>query len=208
MLYLYLVRHGQTVWNTEKRMQGSQDSPVTEKGLRHARALGERVKDIDFQRMYTSTSKRTEDTAKAIAGTRDIPLVKDALFCEMALGEWEGKKQEEVEKTEPEQLHAYFHQPAAYKPSAGESFTELETRAKEALHMLIRRHASGHILVVSHSVFILMLLNIVKQRELTELWNSSYIHDTSLTVLAVDDNGNITIEKEGDGSHRDMIASL
>ncbi|MBT2573649.1 hypothetical protein J7E26_06735 [Bacillus sp. ISL-51] len=48
----------------------------------------------------------------------------------------------------------------------------------------------------------------MKQRELSELWNSSYIHDTSLTVLAVDEKRDITIEKEGDGSYRDMIASL
>lgn len=112
MLSLYIVRHGQTEWNTEHRMQGWQDSDLTAEGLRRARALGERLKHTDFQKVYICTSKRTEDTAKAILGNRQVPFEKEDLFREMPLGPWEGKKQEDIEKEEPERLHAYFHQPA------------------------------------------------------------------------------------------------
>ncbi|MCY8856989.1 histidine phosphatase family protein [Bacillus atrophaeus] len=208
MLYLYIVRHGQTEWNTEHRMQGWQDSDLTAEGLRRARALGERLKHTDFQKVYISTSKRTEDTAKAILGNRQVPLEKEDLFREMSLGTWEGKKHEDIEKEEPERLHAYFHQPTAYQPADGETFEELEQRVKRALQMLTDRHQSGNVLLVTHSVFILMLLNIVKKRGISEVWNSSYIHDTSLTLLTIDAAGTITIKKEGDGEHRESTVSL
>ncbi|MCY7919778.1 histidine phosphatase family protein [Bacillus vallismortis] len=64
MLHLYIARHGQTQWNVEKRMQGWQDSDLTELGLYNARALGERLPDIEFNQVYISPSKRTEETAK------------------------------------------------------------------------------------------------------------------------------------------------
>lgn len=98
MLHLYIARHGQTHWNVEKRMQGWLDSGVTELGLYNARALGERLKDIEFNQVYISPSKRTEETAKAILGSRRLPLVKDRIFREMSLGPWEGKKQEDIER--------------------------------------------------------------------------------------------------------------
>jgi probable phosphoglycerate mutase len=79
MLHLYIARHGQTHWNVDKRMQGWLDSSLTELGLYNARALGKRLKDIEFNQVYISPSKRTEETAKAILGSRRLPLVKDRI---------------------------------------------------------------------------------------------------------------------------------
>ncbi len=73
MLHLYIARHGQTQWNVEKRMQGWLDSDLTELGLYNARALGERLKDIELNQVYISPSKRTEETAKTILGSRRPP---------------------------------------------------------------------------------------------------------------------------------------
>ncbi|MEC1652355.1 histidine phosphatase family protein [Bacillus vallismortis] len=64
MLHLYIARHGQTQWNVEKRMQGWLDSDLTELGQYNARALGERLRDNEFNQVYISPSKRTEETAK------------------------------------------------------------------------------------------------------------------------------------------------
>lgn len=80
MLHLYIARHGQTQWNVEKRMQGWLDSDLTELGLYNARALGERLKDIELNQVYISPSKRTEETAKTILGSRRPPLVIDHIF--------------------------------------------------------------------------------------------------------------------------------
>ncbi len=64
MLHLYIARHGQTQWNVDKRMQGWQDSDLTELRQYNARALGKRLRDIEFNQDYISPSKRTEETAK------------------------------------------------------------------------------------------------------------------------------------------------
>ncbi|MEC1615355.1 histidine phosphatase family protein [Bacillus mojavensis] len=205
MLHLYIARHGQTHWNVEKRMQGWLDSGVTELGLYNARALGERLKDIEFNQVYISPSKRTEETAKAILGSRRLPLVKDRIFREMSLGPWEGKKQEDIERDEPDLFHAYFHHPEAYRQPGCETFFDLESRVRLALQTILDSHSSGNVLLVTHFVFILMLLNIIKGRGIHDIWNSAYIHDTSLSLVEFDENGTAKLVKEGDGEHRKPI---
>ena len=79
MLTLYLTRHGETEWNVQKRMQGWQDSPLTEKGRRDAVLLGKRLESVEFAAIYTSTSGRTVETAELIRGERFIDVQTRAL---------------------------------------------------------------------------------------------------------------------------------
>lgn len=72
MITLYITRHGETEWNTEKRMQGWSDSNLTVKGGEHAALLGNRLKEVSFDAIYSSPSKRTELTAGLIKGDKDI----------------------------------------------------------------------------------------------------------------------------------------
>jgi broad specificity phosphatase PhoE len=73
MIKLYITRHGETIWNTEKRMQGWLDSNLTENGKKNAEALGERLKDIEFEAIYSSPSQRTKTTTELVKGDRAIP---------------------------------------------------------------------------------------------------------------------------------------
>jgi len=68
---IYFVRHGQTVWNVEKRFQGLSDSPLTELGITQAKLLGEKLKDIKFDKFYSTSLKRANDTANYIKGNRE-----------------------------------------------------------------------------------------------------------------------------------------
>ncbi|QIW79541.1 histidine phosphatase family protein [Bacillus tequilensis] len=208
MLHLYIARHGQTQWNVEKRMQGWMDSDLTELGLYNACALGERLKDIELNQVYISPSKRTEETAKNVLGSRRPPLVIDHMFREMSLGSWEGKKQEDIERDEPDLFRTYFHYPEAYRQQGSETFFDFENRVRLALQTILDSHASGNVLLVTHSVFILMLLNIIKGRRINDIWNSAYIHDTSLSLVEFDENGTAEIIIEGDGKHRKPISAF
>lgn len=127
MLHLYIARHGQTQWNVEKRMQGWLDSDLTELGLYNARALGERLKDIELNQVYISPSKRTEETAKTVLGSRRLPLVKDHMFREMSLGSWEGKKQEDIERDEPDLFMLIFIIPKLIASRDVKRFLTLKT---------------------------------------------------------------------------------
>ena len=63
---IYLVRHGETIWNTEGRIQGWKNSNLTEKGIEDAKALGKYLRDVDFQCAFTSPFQRAIDTTKFI----------------------------------------------------------------------------------------------------------------------------------------------
>lgn len=75
MLNIYLVRHGETEWNIEKRLQGWQDSNLTEKGIEDANALHDHLIDIKFDAIYSSSSKRAFKTAEIIAGNRKLEVI-------------------------------------------------------------------------------------------------------------------------------------
>ncbi|MBS5823829.1 MAG: histidine phosphatase family protein, partial [Clostridium argentinense] len=87
---LYITRHGQTKWNTEKRMQGFKNSDLTEKGINNAKKLGKALENIEFSRVYSSPLGRTMDTSKYILGDRNIEIVTADYLKEINLGTWGG----------------------------------------------------------------------------------------------------------------------
>ena len=72
---IFLARHGQTVYNIEKRIQGWSDSPLTDLGINQAKQLGEYLKDIDFNIAYSSDAKRALETLKLAIADRDIDII-------------------------------------------------------------------------------------------------------------------------------------
>ena len=97
MLNLFLVRHGQTKWNVEKRLQGFLDSDLTELGVFQAEKLGERLSEVEFSKIYVSPRGRTLKTAKLVAGNKENELLTDDRLQEMNFGSLEGKEFETIE---------------------------------------------------------------------------------------------------------------
>ncbi|MEH7348528.1 histidine phosphatase family protein [Gottfriedia acidiceleris] len=93
-IHLYLIRHGETYLNRYKRMQGWADSPLTEEGKLVAIECGNRLSDIQFDRVYTSDSGRTVETAELILQQNnfEIPVIrKTKAFRESFFGSFEGE---------------------------------------------------------------------------------------------------------------------
>ena len=90
--HLYIVRHGETVWNTLDKMQGVKDSPLTDKGKHHAERMGEKLKalDTDFSVLYTSDLGRAFDTATLINSSLNLDLKTDKRLRERNMGVFEG----------------------------------------------------------------------------------------------------------------------
>ncbi|MFD2444746.1 histidine phosphatase family protein [Bacillus sp. CGMCC 1.16607] len=201
MINLYITRHGETVWNTQKRMQGWSDSDLTENGIRNALSLGERLKDIDFTAIYSSPSDRTKKTADLIKGERDISILLDKDLREIHMGEWEGQTVSFIEKNFPNEHYSFWNTPHLYKTETGESFDELRNRVNNFLNRLQEMYTSGNILIVTHAVVIKTILAIFKDYPTEKLWTPPFIHDTSLTnVELIGEKKNFIIE--GDLSHR------
>ncbi len=87
----YVIRHGQTEWNIEKRLQGHQDSPLTPLGIAQAQERALTLKDVPFDEIFSSDLFRAQHTAQIIALDRQIALKTSQLLREGTLGKYEGK---------------------------------------------------------------------------------------------------------------------
>ncbi|WP_409291368.1 histidine phosphatase family protein [Peribacillus sp. SCS-37] len=189
MLNLYIVRHGETEWNTEKRMQGWLDSPLTENGKASALLLGEKLKDVKLDAIYSSTSGRASVTAELIRGERQLPLYLDDLLREMRLGDWEGETHRSIEENYASDFHAYWHTPHLFRCTGSETFSETKERAEEMLEKIKEKHPSGSILIVTHAVIIKCLYAIFRNLPVAGIWEPPFIHNTSLTQVEMNDSG-------------------
>ena len=98
MVTVYLTRHGQTVWNLDKRLQGSGNSELTDHGIEQAEQLKKRVDSIQLDTIYTSPLERARKTANIIRGNRNIEIIEVDAFKEISFGEYEGHTEEELLK--------------------------------------------------------------------------------------------------------------
>ena len=155
---LYLLRHGQTAWNLERRMQGSKNSVLTALGRAQAAAMGralaaELAREPGPTIFLRSPLGRTCETA-AIVG-RELGLDAsawrdDPRLAELCYGDWEGFTSAEIEVSHPNAMASWRADPEGFCPPGGESHAELRRRSAEALADII---ASGtRTVVVSHGV--------------------------------------------------------
>ena len=106
MSTIYIVRHGETLWNAEGRIQGHTDVDLTEKGREQARATARRLSGIPFHVAYSSDMSRTRDTALVILGERSTPLHSVPELREYNKGVFEGLTPEEYRRRYPDLFQA------------------------------------------------------------------------------------------------------
>lgn len=182
---LYLIRHGKTQWNLEKRMQGSQNSPLTQDGIDQAMKLSEKLRTIEFDVYLTSSSKRAQETAQLVFPNNTI--VDHSAFTEINMGSWEGKTFQEIEALNPTQWHNFFKDPLAFEPDSGESFEELYDRVSDALNELLIEFKGQSIAIVSHRITIKMMIEYLLKGSMQELGEAEDILPNSLTIIEVND---------------------
>ncbi|WP_045524619.1 histidine phosphatase family protein [Neobacillus niacini] len=204
MITLYITRHGETEWNREKRMQGWLDSNLTENGIKNAVSLGERLKDIELTAIFSSPSGRTKATTNFIRGERNIPVIYDEDLKEIKLGEWEGKTHSSIKEMYEDEFESYWNTPNQFTTVGGETFEETRERAVRVLNRIKREYKSGNILIVTHSVLIKCMYSFFKNASIETLWEPPFIHDTSLTIVEMNENG-YEIVVAGDISHRETV---
>lgn len=197
---LYLVRHGETEWNTEKRMQGHKDSPLTENGKLQTSWLGEVLHDIEFDAIYASSSNRTKQTAEIVRSNRNLPIILSDNLKEIYMGEWEGRLTHEVEEEYPEDYYNFWYNPNIYKPKIGETFYDVQNRAIPEINNIITKHSGKNILVVTHTVTLKIIMSTFENRSISNLWDPPYIHPTSLSCVEIIDD-KYSIKLYGDTTH-------
>ncbi len=200
MLRFYIVRHGQTEFNVQKRLQGRMDSPLTEKGRENAAALGRYLFDVDFELVLASPSKRAQTTAELICSGRDISVQTEKDMREINLSSWEGRKKEELIKEFPEESDMFWNKPHLYKPQEGDTYYDVQERAINAIKRLAEQYEEGNILIVTHTVVIKAISAYFKGYTMDKLWELPYIVDTCITILEANKDG-IKLISEAETPH-------
>ncbi|WP_339011688.1 histidine phosphatase family protein [Fusobacterium animalis] len=200
---IYFVRHGQTIWNVEKRFQGLSDSPLTELGITQAKLLGEKLKNIKFDKFYSTSLKRAYDTANYIKGNRKQKVEIFDDFVEISMGDMEGIKQEDFKKLYPEQVKNFFFNQLEYDPSSfgGESFLEVRERVIRGLNKFIELNKNyERVLVVSHGATLKTLLHYISGKDISTLSDEVIPKNTSYTIVKYE-NGKFEIIDFSNISH-------
>ncbi len=156
---VWLVRHGQTRFNLERRYQGLGDSPLTGYGRLQVEALADRLRPVPCGVALVSPTERTRLAAEAIlAGRAGVEARLDAQWAEAHQGRWEGLTYREVLARFPDEARARWADGLDGRPQGGESLAEVHTRVSAAWRRLLEEHRGGRVLVVTHATPIQLVL--------------------------------------------------
>ncbi|MDF7666334.1 histidine phosphatase family protein [Orbaceae bacterium ESL0727] len=195
-LNLYLIRHGQTEWNITNRMQGSQNSPLTQEGILGAKITGRYLQDVPFIQAYSSPQQRARETRNYIIDENKltqnhitIPTAELADLCEMDFGTWEGRYVDDIKKDDPT-MADFLTNPAQFNALSnhGEDYPTVLVRMQRALDTIVQNapHDKGDILVVSHGTVLRLLLCVLNGGDWHKHRDNSYFPrmlNTSVSVV-------------------------
>ena len=204
MTTLYVTRHGETEWNTEGRMQGWNDSPLTDLGINQAYWLYDRLKDMNFNAIYSSPAGRAYKTAEILKGERNIEIISHDALKEINLADWEGLDQKLIKEKDEEQFYNFWNAPHLYKPQCGEDFLQLQHRITQGINEIVKEHKDETVLIVTHTMTLKALMASLENKPLSRIWDPPFIKQTSLTIIEIDDD-KISIEMHADASHHKEI---
>ena len=159
MLQVYLVRHGETVWNAARRIQGQSDSALTEKGEQQARQVGERAKSLGITHIISSDLGRTRRTAELIADACGCSVTLDPRLRELNMGVLEQRPIDTLSEEEEGWRRTLVNGTENGRIPEGESMTELAERMHQALNACLKLPAGSRPLLVSHGMALGVLIS-------------------------------------------------
>ena len=146
-----LIRHGETQWNRDGRVQGYHaDSPLTEEGRGQARALAGRLARERVDALYASDTGRTTETASPIGAATGLRVIRDAALRERNYGAFEGRTFAEVERDFPAEYERFRTRDPRYVPPGGESAAQFRDRVMAALERIAAGATGERVAVVTH----------------------------------------------------------
>lgn len=181
-MLLYLLRHGETAWNAERRIQGISDTPLNDVGRAQAAALVKALKDRPIEFIVTSPLQRARETASILAEALSVPIEEAPGLAEMNQGAFEGKKIEELREAHNGFFDRWAETPADVRMPDGETLGELQERAWAAIEQLRERYAGRTLIAVSHNLAISTILCRVLGMELNQIRRLRQ-HNASLNII-------------------------
>jgi broad specificity phosphatase PhoE len=203
-MQLILIRHGETHWNKEGRVQGVSDIELSAAGVEQARRLALSLKDSVIDAIHTSPLKRAYSTAEIINAFHQKEIEVHSDLTEMDQGDFEGLTFKELMVREKAFLHRWISDPASVKMPNGESLAELQERAWQPIQKIIA--GEKNVLVVSHNFTIAAILCRLRKINLAE-FRSTCVDNASKTLIRIQ-SGEAHIELINDLSHLNSLPDI
>ncbi len=144
------MRHGETAWNADSRIQGQTDIPLNLRGEAQARRLRTRLAHEAIVVAYASDLQRAWRTAELAVEGRSISVVRDPVWRELRFGDWEGLTSSETVARDPEIAAARRRRPGDVRPPNGEHLGDMRDRIAPAIDAIRLRHPGETVLVATH----------------------------------------------------------
>lgn len=208
---LYLIRHGETDWNVQGRMQGQTDIALNQNGIDLARVTAQGMADIPFDLCITSPLKRARQTAEIILEGKDVPVTEDARISELCFGSWEGLgcRRENYEVPVPiEQFRKFYTDPLHFVPAKdGETIAALCKRTEQFWKELLGNEAyrDKTILIATHGCAVRAILRNVYENQ-TDYWHGRVPANCAVNIVEVTDGK--AILKEADKIYYDPAVAV
>jgi len=149
MKTIILIRHGECKGNREGYFRGRYDFPLNENGIKQAEALRDALKEFKIDAIYTSPLSRAVKTAEIVADGK-IPVIPHEGFNNIYLGDWEGRKKEEIKNLYPEEWKIWVSEPEKLRKEGMEPLPEVQRRSFEALRKIVEEEPHETFAVVTH----------------------------------------------------------
>jgi probable phosphoglycerate mutase len=205
MTQLILIRHGETVWNRERRMQGHLDSPLSATGLRQAHLVARRLAQIEFDALYSSDSERAHRTARSVAEVTGHAIVVEPRLRERHFGVFEGLTGSEIQSNYPADYLRFQSRDPEFVVPGGESALAFRSRVLGCLGEIAERHAGSVVVVVTHGLVLDQLYRAAHGLPLNVLRGNDLIN-ASLNTFRYD-TGQWRLECWGDAAHLTVDAN-
>ncbi len=187
---LHLIRHGETNWNKERRVQGQSESQLTALGIQQAKQLGERIADIQFDKVYCSSSLRTRQTAQHVFAETHATIIYLDNLREIYLAHWEGHLYDEIAAKEPDSHGHFWQQPHLFQVAGAENFSQLQQRAIDTIANIsagqrMKQATHNKIAVISHGALIKTYLCHIEGRTMDQLWEPPRMHNCAHSIVTL-----------------------
>jgi probable phosphoglycerate mutase len=211
MTELILVRHGETAWNAERRLQGHVDTPLNDEGRRQARALAamlvrgtSSIAPAPYGRLVSSDLDRTFQTARPIAALLDMEITRDPRLRERCFGAFEGLLYDEVQQHYPQAWSQWQAREVDARYPEGErqaeTLTEFAERVKHALTDIASRYVGQRIIVVTHGGFLDCAYRLATGMNLTQARNFD-VRNASINRFGWDQQAGLQLLEWGVVAH-------
>lgn len=184
---LYILRHGTTDWNQNKRLQGNSNTQLNDEGRELAKITAKALEDIPFDHIFSSPLDRACETARIVRGKRNVEIITDKRLIEVCFGIDEGVLPEKRSQG----CHLFFDNPGEYVPAeGGERIEELLARTADFIDSVLvplsLKEKNANVLISGHGAMNKALMAHLCNRNKAQFWDGAWMKNCSISVFEIE----------------------